>query len=47
MHLLIIIFYSFRFKNKPNLTFDDVTMEPDQVFELHRDSQGELEYAPK
>ncbi|XP_063529929.1 PITH domain-containing protein GA19395 [Cydia strobilella] len=35
------------FKNKPNMTFDDVTMEPDQVFELHRDSEGVLEYAPK
>lgn len=29
------------------MTFDDVTMEPDQVFELHRDSRGVLEYAPK
>lgn len=35
------------FKNKPNMTFDDVTMEPDQVFELQRDSQGVLEYSPK
>lgn len=44
---LIITNYCCRFKNKPNLTFDDVTMEPDQVFELHRDSQGNLEYSPK
>lgn len=29
------------------MTFDDVAMEPDQVFELHTDSQGVLEYAPK
>ncbi|XP_047987583.1 PITH domain-containing protein GA19395 [Leguminivora glycinivorella] len=35
------------FKNKPNMTFDDVTIEPDQMFELHRDSEGVLEYAPK
>ncbi|KAI5641497.1 PITH domain-containing protein [Phthorimaea operculella] len=35
------------FKNKPNMTFDDVAMEPDQVFELHRDTEGNLEYAPK
>ncbi|KAF9415059.1 hypothetical protein HW555_007215 [Spodoptera exigua] len=35
------------FKNKPNMTFDDVTLEPDQVFELQKDSQGVLEYSPK
>lgn len=29
------------------MTFDDVTMEPDQVFQLQRDSQGLLEYNPK
>ena len=36
-----------RFKNKPNMTFDDVSMEPDQIFELQKDSQGVLEYSPK
>ncbi|KPI93820.1 PREDICTED: PITH domain-containing protein CG6153 [Papilio xuthus] len=35
------------FKNKPNMTFDDASMEPDQVFELQKDSQGLLEYTPK
>ncbi|XP_060801121.1 PITH domain-containing protein GA19395 [Amyelois transitella] len=35
------------YKNKPNMTFDDVSMEPDQVFELQKDSQGLLEYNPK
>ncbi|CAG9784440.1 unnamed protein product [Diatraea saccharalis] len=35
------------FKNRPNMTFDDVTMDPDQVFELQRDSESLLEYSPK
>lgn len=29
------------------MTFDDVTMEPDQVFELQKDNEGVLEYSPK
>ncbi|KAL4706037.1 hypothetical protein ACJJTC_014259 [Scirpophaga incertulas] len=35
------------FKNRPNMTFDDIAMEPDQVFELQIDSEGMHEYAPK
>ncbi|XP_068621452.1 PITH domain-containing protein GA19395 [Battus philenor] len=35
------------FKNKPNMTFDDVSMEPDQIFELQKDTVGVLEYIPK
>ncbi|CAK1603168.1 unnamed protein product [Parnassius mnemosyne] len=35
------------FKNKPNMTFDDVSMEPDQEFELQKDIEGVLEYIPK
>ncbi|XP_045772875.1 PITH domain-containing protein CG6153 isoform X4 [Maniola jurtina] len=35
------------FKNKPNMTFDDVSMEPDQEFELQKDTEGILEYNPK
>ncbi|KAG6454061.1 PITH domain-containing protein GA19395 [Manduca sexta] len=35
------------FKNKPNMTFDEVTLPPDQVFELQKDSEGVLEYNPK
>ncbi|KAF9822973.1 hypothetical protein SFRURICE_018147 [Spodoptera frugiperda] len=35
------------YKNKPNMTFDDVALEPDQIFELQKDSQGVLEYSPK
>lgn len=38
---------NFRYKNRPNMTFDDVGMEPDQVFELQKDVEGVLEYAPK
>ncbi|KAL0894762.1 hypothetical protein ABMA27_013294 [Loxostege sticticalis] len=35
------------YKNRPNMTFDDISIEPDQVFELQKDSEGVLEYAPK
>lgn len=42
-----IIHLFFRFKNRPNMTFDDATAEPDQVFELQKDSGGLLEYTTK
>lgn len=29
------------------MTFDDVTVDPDQEFELHPDPQGIVEYNPK
>jgi len=29
------------------MTFDDVHSEPDQEFELHKDSQGVLEYSTR
>lgn len=29
------------------MTFDDVTLEPDQVFDLQKDSEGIVEYSPK
>lgn len=29
------------------MTFDDVSITPDQEFVLHRDTQGSLEYATK
>ncbi|KAJ8726334.1 hypothetical protein PYW07_001032 [Mythimna separata] len=35
------------FKNRPNMTFDDVSIEPDQIFELQKDTEGVLEYSPK
>lgn len=35
------------FKNKPNMTFDEVTLQPDQEFELQKDTDGTLEYCPK
>ena len=37
----------FRFKNKPNMSFDDVGMEAEQEFELFPDPQGMLEYSTK
>lgn len=39
--------FFFRFKNKPNLTFDDVSIEPDQTFDLQKDCEGVIEYNPK
>lgn len=33
-----------RFKNKPNMTFDDAELEPDQTFELCKDDYGVHEY---
>ena len=36
-----------RFKNRPHMTFDDVNMAADQEFELHRDTDGTLEYTTK
>ncbi|XP_071964313.1 PITH domain-containing protein 1-like [Antedon mediterranea] len=35
------------FKNRPHMTFDDARAEPDQVFEMQRDSAGDLEYSTK
>ncbi|KAG7311545.1 hypothetical protein JYU34_002592 [Plutella xylostella] len=35
------------YKNRPNMTFDDISAEPDQVFELQRDTEGRLEYTPR
>lgn len=29
------------------MTFDDVSLEPDQEFELQKDTEGMLEYNPK
>ncbi|OQR70266.1 putative leucine--tRNA ligase [Tropilaelaps mercedesae] len=35
------------FKNRPNMSFDDAAAEPDQEFELSRDTEGTLEYPTK
>ncbi|GBP73866.1 PITH domain-containing protein CG6153 [Eumeta japonica] len=35
------------YKNRPHMTFDDVSAEPNQCFDLQRDSEGILEYSPK
>jgi hypothetical protein len=42
---LIQLFY--RFKNKPNMNFDDTSIEADQEFELYRDNTGTIEYPTK
>ena len=36
-----------RYKNRPEMTFDDAGCEPDQEFEMHSDSTGALEYVTK
>ncbi|KAF2884795.1 hypothetical protein ILUMI_21402 [Ignelater luminosus] len=35
------------YKNRPHMTFDDVTVAADQEFELHTDLSGTLEYSTK
>ncbi|XP_069126408.1 PITH domain-containing protein 1-like [Argopecten irradians] len=35
------------YKNRPNMTFDACGSEPDQMFELHPDPTGALEYSTK
>lgn len=35
------------FKNRPHMSFDDANIEADQEFELHRDTDGTLEYTTK
>lgn len=32
------------FKNRPKMTFDDLSAKPDQEFELEKDLQGVIEY---
>ncbi|CAE1278104.1 PITH domain-containing protein GA19395,PITH domain-containing protein CG6153,PITH domain-containing protein ZK353.9,PITH domain-containing protein 1 [Acanthosepion pharaonis] len=35
------------YKNRPSMTFDDVSTEPDQEFDLNPDPDGQLEYPTK
>lgn len=37
----------FRFKNRPKMTFDEVSSKPDQEFELTKDVNGIVEYSTK
>ncbi|MEE6484397.1 hypothetical protein FKM82_013858 [Ascaphus truei] len=41
------LFFSSRFKNIPQMSFDDTRREADQVFSLNIDVAGELEYPTK
>ena len=46
--LFDVLRFIYRFKNKPNLSFDDASgMQADQEFELHPDRTGVLEYTTK
>lgn len=35
------------FKNRPKMTFDDAATQPDQEFEMTRDTEGVVEYSTK
>ncbi|GAV02358.1 hypothetical protein RvY_12934 [Ramazzottius varieornatus] len=35
------------YKNRPQMSFDDTTLTPDQEFELQRDPTGDIEYGVK
>ena len=37
----------FSFKNRPNMSFDDVSVEADQTFDLVADRNAEVEYQTK
>jgi len=45
-HMIEFILFD-RFKNRPNMTFDDAECTPDQKFEIHPDPNGVLEYSTK
>ena len=34
------------FKNRPNMSFDDVRAKPDQELDVHVDTEGAIEYKP-
>ncbi len=36
-----------RYKNRPNMTFDDTGVKPDQEFELAQDLAAVIEYPTK
>ena len=37
----------FRYKNRPNMSFDDTGAEPEQTFDMQPDRQGVIEYKTK
>lgn len=45
--IILILKYFGRFKNRPNINFDDVTVEADDEFEMQPDLTGTLEYPIK
>ena len=45
--LVLLCSLNFRYKNRPNMTFDDTGAEPEQTFEMHPDPNGVMEYATK
>lgn len=45
--VLIYSFFPFRYKNIPQMSFDDTGREPEQAFRLNKDPLAELEYPTK
>lgn len=45
--LSINLFSFYRYKNIPQMSFDDTGREPEQAFRLNRDPTAELEYPTK
>lgn len=45
--VLIYSFFHFRYKNIPQMSFDDTGREPEQAFRLNKDPLAELEYPTK
>lgn len=47
LDLLLFLVLLHRYKNIPQMSFDDTGREPEQAFRLNRDPQAELEYPTK
>lgn len=43
----VCLFFPPRYKNIPQMSFDDTGREPEQAFRLNRDPDAELEYPTK
>ena len=46
-YCVLLLFCDDRYKNRPEMTFDDAGCEADQEFEMHSDTTGSLEYVTK
>jgi len=46
-YCVLLLICDDRYKNRPEMTFDDAGCEADQEFEMHSDTTGSLEYVTK